>query len=498
MSIEVRFYNFSKRPNSTKRPGSATFTHYCELRDRCSIYEPVLDMALGFTGETATGINYAYIPSFNRYYFVRDWSWNLGVWTCQLQCDVLATYKTQIGNSTQYVIRAASEAACDPLLTDTLYPAEADLDVTNSILTTFTLGGLPGNNTNPGCFVIGVLNQSISNLGAVTYYLMNKDNFSLFKNVLFSNSGSATDLFNKYSNNPIQYITSCKWYPFSVTEIINSPDVGLTEVRTIGVGCAYNVAWSSVSTTWPQRIDTPIYHKSQTYNFGSHPDADAQTRYLHRTPYTSHEINSPIFGTIQIDATTLESQSSDNKASIHQWVDLTSGDAVMRVYADSGLSSTPSALVGEGHGQMGTDIKLASSALNVIGAIGGSAATVAGVAMTAAGNPAGLISAASGILSSANSLIPTIQSTGNSGSFLNSAWYNSSTVKQPLYTIWSRKYLRLSGTDPDDRGYPVCKPLTISTLSGYVLCSDVDIALSATQAERDQVKSYMEGGFFYE
>ena len=40
----------------------------------------------------------------------------------------------------------------------------------------------------------------------------------------------------------------------------------------------------------------------------------------------------------------------------------------------------------------------------------------------------------------------------------------------------------------------------ISTLTGYVLCEEGDEALNdfATESERDQIRAYLTGGFFYE
>jgi len=49
-----------------------------------------------------------------------------------------------------------------------------------------------------------------------------------------------------------------------------------------------------------------------------------------------------------------------------------------------------------------------------------------------------------------------------------------------------------------DRGRPLCKVRTISSLSGYIMVSDADIEISAMEAEQQEIRGYMEGGFFYE
>ena len=52
--------------------------------------------------------------------------------------------------------------------------------------------------------------------------------------------------------------------------------------------------------------------------------------------------------------------------------------------------------------------------------------------------------------------------------------------------------------DNENRGRPLCKVRTINTLSGYILVTDADIEIAAMEAEQQEIRSYMEGGFFYE
>lgn len=53
--------------------------------------------------------------------------------------------------------------------------------------------------------------------------------------------------------------------------------------------------------------------------------------------------------------------------------------------------------------------------------------------------------------------------------------------------------------DNPEFGRPLCKVKAISTQSGFVLCADGDIfAPGATPSEKDQIESYLTGGFFYD
>lgn len=65
------------------------------LRDETSIINPVIN----FEHENLAGYNYAYIPDFNRYYFISEiTSVRTGLWRVSMSVDVLESFKTQIMN----------------------------------------------------------------------------------------------------------------------------------------------------------------------------------------------------------------------------------------------------------------------------------------------------------------------------------------------------------------------------------------------------------------
>ena len=63
------------------------------LREETSVTAPVVLMEL----ENPSGYNYAYIPEFRRYYFIRDMvSVRKGLWRVSMQVDVLESFKNYI------------------------------------------------------------------------------------------------------------------------------------------------------------------------------------------------------------------------------------------------------------------------------------------------------------------------------------------------------------------------------------------------------------------
>lgn len=108
------------------------------------------------------------------------------------------------------------------------------------------------------------------------------------------------------------------------------------------------------------------------------------------------------------------------------------------------------------------------------------------------GNFGGAVgSAFSAIGSGLQAMSPKISSKGSSGSFI-----PFHALAPKLYTDF---YL-VADEYNTDLGRPLCTVKQISTLSGYLICEEGDVPLTqfATSSEKDAVRSYLTGGFFYE
>ena len=104
--ITVGLAAFAKPNNSTRIAAATNFTNYNGvLVEPCSIMKPLIK----FEGVQAWNYNYAYISQFSRYYFIDDYYTENGFWFAQMTVDVLASFKTAIGTSTQYIERAANK-----------------------------------------------------------------------------------------------------------------------------------------------------------------------------------------------------------------------------------------------------------------------------------------------------------------------------------------------------------------------------------------------------
>ena len=93
-----------------------------------------------------------------------------------------------------------------------------------------------------------------------------------------------------------------------------------------------------------------------------------------------------------------------------------------------------------------------------------------------------------GVGNAIKSLMPQLQVTGSQGFFGNI---------DELMTLYI-EYIHIVDEDNDDIGRPLMQKRVINTLSGYVLVNSADLAIDGYVGELAAVKSYMNGGFFYE
>ena len=321
MAISATFYKNDKKVNSTKLPVSSPddIVLSVELKDVVNLFTPSLIIS---TDTFVSGghiinpmkWNYCYLPDFERYYFVRSWSWVLGRWECSLEVDVMASFKTEIGNTSAFVLRAASQY--DPDLIDTKYPtetqisgAEQDTQTPSGNIVTVWNTNIKNASIDDGFYVISVINDDDNAIGGVSHYALSAYSMAELMNKLYSaptwmgitDANISNDL-QKMLINPIQYINSCMWIPVGFT--------GGVGVRTIPIGW-----WSiTLSTGYAYRLDTANCVKDVSVSFPltkTHPQFDAQKRrWLQLSPFTTAALYFPPFGFIPLDMTKIYMSSS--------------------------------------------------------------------------------------------------------------------------------------------------------------------------------------------
>ena len=449
----IEAYTFSKKMNSTAQPSGAGTQLTVHLKENTSVLNPHFFVH---------NYNFAhnYVKWGSRYYFVDDIisiSDGMAEYVCRT--DVLATYKSDIGSSSQYVTRAAS--AYNLKVMDNKYPTLADTDRGITSLDDIASGmGLSGGTFPAGTYVLGLKSKD-SDTG-VAFYALTPQEFGDFCDYLYSTVWlDATDItvsLQKLFIDPFDYIISCTWYPFTITGNSQPIYFGFWD-------------WTGHTMTRIPESDR-IKSLSHTANLPDHPQV-SRGSYLNAYPYSRLTLNLYSFGQCSLDPNRfLDSRS----VTVLLNIDMFTGIGVCKVLSATGTVYQASATCG-------VPIQLSQVKDDLTKPIVDSAMVAAALASE------NVVGVASSIASAVKNAPPQIESVGAVGSV--AAYYLNVPVIDSIF-------YRLVDEDLPQIGRPLCAVKTISTLSGYIECENAELATAGSPIEKDAITSYMNSGFYYE
>lgn len=490
--MQVKFWTtFVKRRNSTKQPTGGT-GYDCVLKDSCSVMQPKI--ALKWDGSNSpVSFTYAYIAAFQRYYFVNNWTFENREWIATLEEDVLATYKTQIGLLQKYIIRTgdATKAAGVP---DAMFPAGFDHD-DDCVETTIT--GWATQPSAGGSYVVGLIgedNHVLTQIGAASYGVTN--DASEIEKLVTAAYTSSNNLWTgtpptgfgeslwvvaqnlkKSIANPSEFFSCVTWYPFSV------PNSGTAAYPTLGY------LMQTAAKLYPLSNPTiefyPVLPTGSIFG-GSVGDKE---RNLYVEPYASYYLEFWPFGVFPINGRTLVSPSTRG-IQCNVKVDMITGNARFEAYiSTTGAGSTTAyknAYLCGGSAKLGVDLPIGGAKSNYAGGLGTLISTIGAAASASSGwGVAGAL--ASGAVNTSQAIAPTASSGGACTGFAGIA--NKIRLHKTRFT---------ATTDYYELGKAYSQQVFINTLSGFVQCWDGDCEIYGSIAERDEISSFLTGGFFYE
>ena len=470
MAFTVRLFRFSKRNNSTARPSGGT-SFPCTIKAESGVLNP--DIIIDFGGAASfSDFNYAYIPDFDRYYWISEMI-NMGpVWNLKLRCDSLASWRDTIGGTSLYVLRSSAEY--DGNIMDTYYPASTDstLVIKNAESALWAHSDTDLVVIGDGEVIIGVVSKN-ARFGSITYYAVSLSSFTTLRTNLSDNSfwegildtKDASIELQKSLIDPLQFIKTCIWIPGTT--------VGTSET-------IYVNDWNSGVSGKRVNLGQPFIGKFTTVNIDNHPQI-SRGRYLNYPPYTVMWLDVPPFGVIQLDATILR---DSRLVQIDARVDIITGVANLKILDNNNV------LLNSLVSQVGVPINLSQVTKDYLGAATTAVNATANTIQSAIfGNIAGAVtSAASGIETATKALAPRVQSMGTTGNF--SSLYGKPRLYEQFFTI--------ADEDLSHNGRPLCKVRTPASLGGFMTVLDGDISAPATDAELSEIRSFLEGGFYYE
>ena len=456
----IECFNFAKEPNSTKVPSASGRQITCTLKDDCSIMHPVFLL-------NSWQMTDNYLKWDSRYYWIEDIiikSADIAEYHCKE--DVLGTFKSAIGSSSQFITRSAH--AYTPLLIDGKYPALTGSIKTETKLTQLHNQVKPANNA--GFYVVGVQNELGATSGGITYYALGETDMGHFLAFMFGGTwldtteAQITIAIQKELINPMQYVSSIVWFPFSTDMYGSFP------YEQIKFG------WWSASGVYGSRIPTGSFVQTfvETVSLPRHNEANSRGSYLNASPFTRHTLFCYTFGQVSIDPNLFI---ADASCLISISCDLSTGDARLSI-----MNGTDAKEYAMYNGRMGTQIQIAQMTQSIIGSAGN---IISGSVGLAYGNAVGY---GQGIINALESLTPQIERSGSTGSRM---WYN---VAPTILT----EHIQIASEDRSHLGRPLCVRGTVSSYPGFLQVENADIDFACNYSELTEIKSFMESGFYYE
>lgn len=452
MSLTATFYKLTKRLNSTKRPSGGS-TYNIILKDQCSVTEPAIQLQLG--SSEYPDYNYCYIPTFKRYYFV-TFKFENRLWTGYCKVDPMATFKNEIGASTEYIVRAASDYNLK--VVDCKYPTISDVEHTAYRLTGIDNHITLGNNST---YIVGIKN-GYSTTG-VQYNAFSPSHYNQLCQYMFSDAWlDSQDIdvaLQKMFVDPFDYIASVIWVPFGI--------------RSISTNDLYFGYWNSGIANSPLSESDRYFTLSHSGSLPKHPQV-VRGSYLNGSPYTQLYLDLFTFGRIPLDPNMF--LDDERNFTVNLTVDLFTGIGVCKVDSHDGV-------VFKGSAQCGVPIQLTQSRNDLI------KPTLQAVSAFRSAFQGDVLGAASGVANAIEASMPQISSIGAVGS---GAAYIRDIAKIDCY------YYRITDEELATIGRPLCAPRRINSLRGFIQCENVDVETSGTPEEKQAIIEYMESGFFYE
>lgn len=527
--MEVKFYQMTKRPNSTLQPVTALYTFDADINDAdTTLMAPRIRIRI--PNNITLTANYAYIANWGRYYYIDDWHYNSDrTWTAFCRVDVLASFKSMILNSGGYIERATR--SINPYVTDSLYAAQNTFITLNDS----ALTGLH-HEISLGTLVIGVIGSTTPNVGAVAYYAITPSEFATLvqtiTGVVTNPDWTSDDIrYNEMIKcilDPMQFIVSLKWFPFALPTSVMAAtatsiklwgwDSGAVGKKLTDTFCyvptpsgnVQNQGWNVISLS-----DVTSFSPAS----GVFPDSNIQVaNYPYYAPFAEYQMITP-WGTFDIDPTVMVQIfrafiGTNRSVQFRIEANLIDGSGVLKVAVkDLSTQNVPATELFRTAISLGLDVNLTQVTRDVFAsdrqstqAATGALASVFQAISAGLGLQKGDVGAVASVVSSGaatgmtgydaiiSSIKPSTQSSGSPQAAF--------TVEIERITVQQRRY-RSVQRDAAIFGNPVLS--SVVSLSdyagtGYLKMMETNFAggQGCTGAERDSVVSYLLSGIYLE
>ena len=419
--------------------------------------------------EIATDYCYAYIPKWNKYYFVATPTiiTNNHI-QYDLEEDYLASRKTEVGSTVAHVVY--SSTGYDKYKTDPRLPVKTT--------TTSNHVAAASGFSSTGCYIVSIISDKSNGVtGGIAHFLMDTQNMANLTANLYDVSISSIIAEAFYS--PMELIANCIWLPISYSDASSL----CSAAETISLNQSpINTAGRPV---YGSQVTTPI----KTFTAVSLAIPSREQDFRDMQPYTSASLYLPGVGMTDLN---INDFSDDTNVNIYTRIDITNGDIIYWIYNDHGEVVKTISFNGA------ESVPLAHIGANSKGALTGigGAAAMLGAAALGVGSPASLLTAGS-LMAAGNTALSFNQRAVS----MKGGYSGRSSFADTTYSL---TVVKTDTEDPDNASYiarwgrPVGVTHAISNHSGYVQCDNAAVALAGDNTEREIINNYLNTGFFYE
>lgn len=338
----ITLFNKTKAHNSTEVITGGNQVNGV-LKEDCSIINPIVKLRQGSISSNITQYSYAYIAEFGRYYFVTDKIYVGGLWELHMHCDVLATWRSTIGNSRQYVMRSGKCSVMDdPANSPVISKSISVTPITNPFSDNLSYPSQVGaNDLGNGVFIVilagdpdnsqGTLIENAYALSSTEFYNFRRELSSTQYMGLVAAVDDLTDNVAKLLINPFQYVIKCFYIPISKSALFGN--------NLISVRIRYG--WYQL-TSVGYLINDPL--RIKTLYDGIIPEPSTVSgvptgqKYMYKTArWCQYSLEWSVIGKISIPNDEII---MGNKISIYANIDTCSGDVVLTAYVWDDTSGT--------------------------------------------------------------------------------------------------------------------------------------------------------------
>lgn len=482
---QADFYSLTKRKNSTLQPTGTPTSYDLNLKSGTSLISPTF--LLQYSGRP----NFNYVSYEGRYYFITDITQvNNDLWEIACEVDVLATYKTEILSSKQFVSYSSTHG--DSWLSDTRIPVLKSTTASKYTTPTGILSRI-------GCYILSVIGYDsaatymfysdsdikniiteISNwqndsITDIENMIDNTDTDSLLESLctVLTNTGF---IGNAYSQAPA-CIRSCIWVPFdyALAPITGNDTIFLGNFNTYVNGQRI----SSRPVTGSASINIP-------WHFSDWRRGYCEDVYLYL----------PLVGLVSLSSDSLTNIST---ITIEWSVTYTDGCISYEVKAGNQIIGTyganASANYPIGINQQASVGEIAQTMIS-------SAEKVISTGVNSSLSPVSAGTAATGMIAEAAiGAYQVADTTATShasciGGIGGGAGVGLDTDIS-CFTVAHDTIISPSAMI-DTMGLPTMKPMMLTTLTGYCECANGHVAIDGTLTEMALLDNYINSGFFIE